>query len=121
MSISKLNLKNDLGLIIKQYFKALESLSPNLDYYSQIKDESDTTKICLLYYNLTNRLVEPKPREVHKSKICYCPSRYRNVLENIEGKIENGEDITPYLSRRVRWIDDEDLERSRHRDALLDA
>lgn len=121
MSISKLNLKNDLSTIIKQYFKALESLSPCLQYYSQVKDKSDYNNLCLLFYNLTNRLVEPQPREVHKSKIFYCPSKFRNTLEDIEKKIKNGGDITPYLSRGIRWVDDEDLKRSGHRDALLDS
>lgn len=121
MSISNLDLKNDSAFIIKQYFKALEILSPNLHFNSQIKDESDPNKLCLLYYNLANRLVEPKPRKVHKSKNFYCPSRFRNALEIIEGKIENGEEINPYLSKGIRWVVDTDPKRARHRDALLDS
>jgi len=119
MSISKINLKNDLGTIIKHYFKVLESLSPSLDYYSQIKNKNDINNLCLLYYNLINRLVEPRPRAVYKSNIFYCPSKFINVLENIKEKIENGEDITPYLSRGVQWVDDKNLNRNSHRDALL--
>ena len=46
MSIQRLDLKKDLGEVIKQYLKALEGLSPDLDYYSQVKDESDPNKLC---------------------------------------------------------------------------
>ncbi len=121
MSISNLDFKKDFVGIIKDYFRALENFSPNLGYYGQVKNKSDPKELCLKYLNLTNRLVELRPREVHKSNIFYCPSKFRKVLENIEKKIENGEDISQYLSRGIRWVDDKDLKRNRHRDALLDA
>ncbi|MBA7512541.1 hypothetical protein ES705_04547 [subsurface metagenome] len=121
MSISKINLKNDLTTIVKQYVKVLERLNPTLHYYSQVKDEKDSNKLCLLYYNLTNSLVEPRPRKVHKSNFFYCPSKFRIVLEIVEEKIENGEEIIQYLSRGVQWVDDKNIKRNRHRDALLDA
>ena len=121
MSIQKLNLKNDLGIVIKQYFKALEGLSPDLDFYSQVKDESDPNKLCLLYYNLTNRLVKPRSREVHLCSVFYCPSSFKNALEIIIEKIKNGENINPYLSKGIRWVVGKKKNRYRHRDALLDA
>ncbi len=121
MSISKLNFKNDLGIIIKQYFKALENLSPSLNYYDQIKNKSDPKELCLEYLNLTNRLVEPKPREILISHYFYCPKRFRAILGKIEEKIKTGEDITPYLSKEVGWVDDKVGRKNRHRDRLLDA
>ncbi len=121
MSISNLNLKNDLASIIKQYFKLLENFIPNLHFHDQIKDISDLNKLCLAYYNLTNRLIEPRSREVHKSSIFYCPSKFRTALEIIEEKIENGEDINPYLSKGIRWVVDMHPKRTRNRDALLDS
>ncbi len=121
MSISNLNFKNDLESIFKQYFKDLEVLSPNLHFHTQIKDENDINKLCLLYYNLTNRIVEPRKRDVHKSSIFYCPSRFKNALRILEEKIENGEDINTYLSKGIRWVVDPLPRRIRHRDALLDS
>ncbi len=121
MSISNLNFKNDLESIFKQYFKDLETLSPDLRFHTQIKDESDINKLCLLYYNLTNRIVEPRKRNVHKTSNFYCPSRFRNALRILEEKIENGEDINPYLSKGIRWVVDPHLRGVRHRDVLLDS
>jgi len=121
MSIQRLNLKKDLGEVIKQYLKALEGLSPDLDYYSQVKDEINSSTLCLLYYNLINRLVELKPRKVHLSKNFYCPKRFKHALETIIEIIENGKDINPYLSEGIRWVVGTKKIKNRHRDALLDS
>ena len=121
MSIQRLDLKNDFGEVIKQYLKALEGLSPDLDYYSQVKDESDPNKLCLLYYNLTNRLVDLRPRKVHKSSVFYCPRRFKNTLESLIEKIRSGEDINPYLGKGIRWVVGTKKNKNRHRDALLDS
>ncbi|MBD3350055.1 MAG: hypothetical protein GF364_01035 [Candidatus Lokiarchaeota archaeon] len=119
MSIQKLDLKTDLARIIKRYFQDLEGLSPTLNYYDQVKNINSPNELCLKYLNLTTRLVDPKPREVLKSDLFYCPKRFRTVLENLENKIKNGEDLTPYLSSRVGWVDDEGGRKDRHRDRLL--
>ncbi|MBD3215725.1 MAG: hypothetical protein GF311_24145, partial [Candidatus Lokiarchaeota archaeon] len=120
MSIQRLDLSEDLGVVIKQYLKALEKLSPDLDYYSQFKDESDPKKLCLIYYNLVNRLVELRPREVYMSTLFYCPKRFKKSLNNLIEKIENGEDINPYLSRGIQWVIGISRRKNRQRDALLD-
>ncbi len=121
MSIQRLDLKKDLGEVFKQYLKALEGLSPDLDYYSQVKDESYPNKLCLLYYNLTNRLVKPRPRKVHLSSVFYCPKRFKTALDIIIEKIENGEDINPHLSKGILWVLGTKKRKNRHRDALLDS
>ncbi|MHA1327836.1 MAG: hypothetical protein ACTSRH_11005 [Promethearchaeota archaeon] len=120
MNIYKINLKNDFIAIVKQYFKFLENLNPSFQYNVQIKDKNDFNELCLLYYNLLNRFVESKPRKVHKSKILYCPFRFKIILNEIENKIESGEDITPYLSRGIKFIYDMNIKRNIHRDVLLD-
>ncbi|KKN25526.1 hypothetical protein LCGC14_0883930 [marine sediment metagenome] len=121
MSIQRLDLKNDLSEVMKQYLKELEGLSPDLDYYSQVKSESDPNKLCLLYYNLTNRLVELRPRKVHFSSVFYCPTRFKDALDSLIEKIRSGEDINPYLSKRIRWVVGTKKRRNRHRDVLLDS
>lgn len=113
MSISHIDLKNDFVELIKDYFLSLEGMLPKLNYFEQIKNENNPKEVCLKYFNLLNRLVESKPRKVLKSQCFYCPSRFRNALKTIEEKIEKGENITSYLSRRIRHLN--------IRDSLLDA
>jgi len=113
MSIPHIDFKKDFVELTKDYFQSLERRLPNLSYLKQIKNESNPLNVCLAYFNLINRLVEPRPRKVLKSQYFYCPSRFRNVLKTIEGKIKKGEIITPFLSRGISYL--------YSRDTLLDA
>ena len=65
------------------------------------RDDSDLPRI---YFDVCRRLVTPEPRKIHKAKEFSCPSEFRNTLAEIERKIENGEDIHPHLSRKLRVL-----------------
>lgn len=67
--------------------------------------------ICMNYFNLEKRLINKVSREIVKAKSFNCPSRYKNSLSKIKSIIESGNDLTPYLSKKV-----EDLE---YNDAML--
>lgn len=59
-------------------------------------------EIDFMYFNLLKRMIESSPREVLKSSDFKCPSELENVLIEIEKKTEHGEDLTPYLSRKLK-------------------
>ena len=63
--------------------------------------DSDLPRI---YFDVCRRLVTPEPRKVHKAKDFSCPSEFRNTLATIERKIENGDDIHPHLSKKLRVL-----------------
>ena len=104
----KINLIKDLAELLKLEIKNQEVNIKSLDYYEQIKDSSNIHEICLKYFNLLNRLVFSKPRNIKYSAEFKCPKGYENGLKNIEQIILNGDDLTPYLSRQVKNLDSHD-------------
>ena len=59
-------------------------------------------EIDFMYFKLLKRMIESSPREVLKSSDFKCHSELENVLIEIEKKTEHGEDLTPYLSRKLK-------------------
>lgn len=64
---------------------------------SGISDED----IPLTYFNVEHRRIEPVKREVKLSDIFVCPLDLKNGWETLKGNIEDGQDITPYLSKKI--------------------
>ncbi len=58
-----------------------------------------------VYYGVQRRLVSPVPRKLHKSKNFACPPEHASVVTSLERMIENGDNITPYLSTKIKSID----------------
>lgn len=71
--------------------------------FNDIKDNSKD--IFISYLNLIKRLVPSTPRKVLVSKEFKCPPKFSNVVETIKTKIENGDRITPYLSKKISDLD----------------
>jgi hypothetical protein len=61
-----------------------------------------------IYLNVRKRLVEPKPRQVHRSKEFQCPADLQQGLSVIERAIRRGENITPHLSKLIKQADYDD-------------
>lgn len=83
------------------------------DWVAHLKNELaafgyDTTQmhspeaVVHTFLNLTKRLVRPMPRTVLKAQNFSCPSDLATGLIEVERKIVSGEDLSPYLSRRLR-------------------
>ena len=53
------------------------------------------------FLNAERRRFPARPRQVYKSRQFTCPSAHSQALADIEGKIQAGEDLAPYLSRRT--------------------
>ncbi len=67
----------------------------------QIDPDESLNDICERYFNVRKRKVAARPRKVLVSKEFTCPPEYQNGLDLIKRKIENGDDLTPHLSRKV--------------------
>lgn len=66
-------------------------------------------KAGLDYCRLQQRLVENKPRIVKKAGTFSCPQGYEKALKLIEGFIEQGENIHPFMTRNLKNLRNEDL------------
>lgn len=61
------------------------------------------------YMNLFKRLIEPKPRKVYYSKEFQCPNEYKTALQEFEDRIRHGNDLTPFLSEKIKRADYNDM------------
>ncbi|MGJ0909207.1 hypothetical protein [Clostridium botulinum] len=98
----EINFKQDW---INRLKRELESYGYN------VKETRDD--ICFSYFNLKKRLIKAIPRKVLISKEFKCPKELKNGLSLLKNKIEKGENIHPYLSKRI-------LDLSYHDDLLND-
>ena len=75
----------------------------NLGYYfGSVADDRPTLIACLSAFR---RMVPVQPRQVLKARDFTCPSEHYRGLENIEGIIQMGGDLTPYLSKGIKRLD----------------
>ena len=73
----------------------------------------DGDRVLCLYHKIAIRtLINPKPRTVRVSPQFTCPEEYEPGLSNLRRAIEKGEDLSPFMSKRVK--------QARARDHLLD-
>lgn len=59
-------------------------------------------QIPLIYFNAILRRIPQKRRRVHISSEFTCPTANQSGLQTLQAKIENGEDLTPHLSRLLK-------------------
>ena len=92
----KLNILSDYAQIVRK------RLIDDIGYpESSVDSIQDDDSLILAYFRVLRRLVSNVPRTIHKAKDFMCPSEYSGALAQIESKIRKGQNITPYLSRRV--------------------
>lgn len=53
------------------------------------------------YFNVQKRMVECKPRKIHKSKEFMCPELYQVALSDFEDKVKCGDSLMPFLSDKL--------------------
>ena len=61
------------------------------------------------YFGVCRRLISLEPRHILKSKNFSCTPEHRNALTEIEQLILYGGNLTPYLSRRIKKFNYNDL------------
>ena len=71
----------------------------------QDADDRRLKQMALIHFGVHRRLVSMKPRQILKSKDFSCNSEHHNALAQIERIIQDGDDITPYLSRKIKTVD----------------
>lgn len=75
-----------------------------------LKFSSDTPKrrLVIRYLTYLRKKGGLHPRRVYKSKEFVCPRRYTTGLKQIIDILQNGEDLSPYLSKKVDNISEID-------------
>ena len=61
----------------------------------------DDYSLVLAYFSAMRRMVPMVQRTVYKPEGFVCPQKYKDVVAEIERKIERGENLNPYLSRQL--------------------
>lgn len=64
--------------------------------------------IPIAYFNAELRRISSRPREIKVSDIFNCPTKFQPGWDNIQKDVLNGNDMTPYLSKKVDCIDYKD-------------
>lgn len=86
----RIDFKNDWAEILRQ--KMIE-----IGY--SIDPKWDATDLCLKYFNVVRRRIEPKPRRVLVSQEFVCPNDHLAGINLIRQKVETGQDLTPHLNK----------------------
>lgn len=100
----EINLLNDFKEILKAMIRENSKILNEMRYERKIKNLDNIDDLCLFYMNLNRRLIEPKPRSILKSKEFNCPKKLENNLRDLENRIIKGEDLTPFLSRKLKKL-----------------
>lgn len=74
-----------------------------------VVDVTDDHELVCGYFGVRRRLISLEPRHILKSKNFSCIPEHRNALTEIEQLILYGGNLTPYLSRRIKKFNYNDL------------
>jgi len=74
-----------------------------------LTDAENDDAIVIGFLNWQKRKVRPVPRKVHLSREFQCPPEFERPMADIQKIIEDGQDITPYLSKKISNFDYSDL------------
>lgn len=94
--IININFRHDLVAILRTEFIRL-----GYDVSSIVDD----IELIRIHFGVRRRLVSWASRQILKPKVFSCPPDYRNALASIECLVKNGNDLTPYLSKKIRQLD----------------
>lgn len=92
----EINLWNDYIAILRTHLAASNF------YLTGTETDDD---IFIAFFNWKKRKVDPIPRKVHLSQEFQCPAEFNRPFTDIKSKIELGQDITPYLSKKIGELD----------------
>ncbi|MDE0221110.1 MAG: hypothetical protein OXJ90_17715 [Spirochaetaceae bacterium] len=90
------NIIGDYAQILRERLRIRRYEECSID---SIKDDYN---LVLAYFGALRRMVSMVKRTVFKANGFMCPQEYVSALAEIERKIERGENINPYLSRKLR-------------------
>ena len=64
-------------------------------------DPLDTRAIEYVYFSAVGRLIEQRPRTVHKAREFRIPREHRKSISKLRRKIEEGHDLRPHQNRSI--------------------
>ena len=75
----------------------------------EVMNINDDVRLIRLYSGRYRRLVQPVTRAINRSSRFVCPPRHSKAVADIENVISQGCLLTPYLSKRIKRLDYDDL------------
>ena len=91
--------------IVGDYAQILRRRLIDIGYPKPAVDRlCDHDALILTYLRVCRRLVSSVPRTIYRARDFACPSEYSDALAQIESRIRKGENVTPYLSRKILEI-----------------
>ncbi|QFU01813.1 hypothetical protein FIU83_09190 [Halomonas sp. THAF5a] len=90
------------------YSDWVAELRQELDQLGYQVSSRPEEEVVHIYLNLQKRLVEPKPRQVHRSREFQCPAELHQGLSFVECAIRRGDDLSPHLSKLIKRADYDD-------------
>jgi hypothetical protein len=69
--------------------------------YDASPDEP-TDQLGIAYFNALRRRIEARPRVMHRADTFSCPPEHAEGFAALRGAVERGDDLTRFLSRRMR-------------------
>jgi hypothetical protein len=98
-----------MKIIIDFYKDWVDMLREILNSKYQLKtDVYSDDEVVDIYFSMEERRINPLPRNVNLSKSFVCPPELQNTWEQLKNKIQEGQDLTPHLSRKVNNAGDND-------------
>jgi hypothetical protein len=96
-----MNLEEDIREFV------LKSLPHDPKFTAELQAKT-AQELLVIYGNWRSRLVSMSPRQVHRSNVLMANPlssdlRYKPGLDAIVAKLLNGQDVTPHLSRAIRY------------------
>ena len=105
----KIDLRRDLVEIIRNYLVTIVGYdAASIERIEAERSDKEFALICA-HYNAQRRIVTATPREIHSAKTFSVPPEHAAALNTIEQKIRNGDWIVPYLHRKIKCLDYDDL------------
>ncbi|HID7484560.1 TPA: hypothetical protein ACXHWU_002229 [Morganella morganii] len=91
---------------INDWYSLMRDLLVNHYKFNQSDvDAIQDDELPFKYIYLEERLVKKAKRKVYISNSFSCPSDIKPGWDGLKNKIENGEDLTPYLSKKISNLD----------------
>ena len=73
-----------------------------------VRDIDDDAELMRAYFRTGRRLIPSRARRILKSKDFQCSPQHHRALIQIERIIYDGGDLTPYLSKKIKDLNDRD-------------
>ena len=95
----KINLEKDVATLLSEELRRCGYTVPDMK----------PMELFITYFGARKRMVKKRKRKVLLANGFTCPANLQYGFDLLKTKIENGEDLRPHLSRKLKDLDEEDL------------